>query len=366
MQFCITNTKVASMKITIIRHSIRDSVGDKVINEYAGYLLGKGHEVIYWTNEIMPGLCLDNRIKLKKIPFKGKIGTILFTVLTNFHSDVLLVDIVVMGCCAWIRNAKSVLYFAQDYDVRYYSSKLMQGLLKVIYWTAFNVMNIPAIAVSRDLAKLLEKHTQRKIEVVLNGIDHRIFYREDRSRFLPEKRASQAIILYARSDFRKGLDIGIKAIEELARLRGVNDWELWAIGDDPLSVSIEGVKVKRWGFMAEDDLRAIFSAADIYLLPSRSEGLSLLLLSALACQCVVVGTAASNIITDEVDGLVSPIEDWKALAKNLNRVMSDKSLFMKLSRNGQLLAKKYDSEKSCAQFETALTEFVNKKRKPAP
>ena len=119
-------------------------------------------------------------------------------------------------------------------------------------------------------------------------------------------------------------------------------------------INADGLKVKCWGFLKDEQLRSVFSAADVYLMPSRHEGLSLLLLSALACGCVVVATKASNILTHKVDGLVSSVEDENMLTEHLDSVMEDKLLYQKLRQNGYALAAHYSLNKSCNLFERAL------------
>jgi glycosyltransferase involved in cell wall biosynthesis len=104
----------------------------------------------------------------------------------------------------------------------------------------------------------------------------------------------------------------------------------------------------------DGELRNILNASDIYLMPSRSEGLSLLLLQALACQCIVVATTASYIIQDEINGLVSPIEDWQVLAHNLNRVMNEPDLRDRLKQNARPLAEQFSFEKCFQSLEETL------------
>ena len=94
------------------------------------------------------------------------------------------------------------------------------------------------------------------------------------------------------------------------------------------------------------------------MLPSRSEGLSPLLLQALACQCAIVGTTAANIVSDGVEGLISPVEDWKSLAENLNRALRDNALREQLSKNARKLAEKFNFQKSGEEFEKALLQIT--------
>ena len=114
---------------------------------------------------------------------------------------------------------------------------------------------------------------------------------------------------------------------------------------------------KKWGFLKGDNLRAVLSAADVYLSPSRHEGFGLMQLEAMACGCVMVTTKAFPLVENEVNGLVCPVEDWKLLAQNLDRVVRDHALLNRLQQNGLKLAKNYSIDKSCTQFEQTLIEI---------
>ena len=52
------------MKIAVVRHSIRNRGGDKVVLDYCGYLVSQGHEVDFWTNEINTQFQIDWRIQM--------------------------------------------------------------------------------------------------------------------------------------------------------------------------------------------------------------------------------------------------------------------------------------------------------------
>ena len=252
------------------------------------------------SNEVNTQLSINPRIQIKQIPYPQIKGTIRFALSTKFEADVVLVDLVVMSVVASILNCKKVVYLAQDDDRTYYASEILQFITQIIYWIAFLIFRVQTIAVSDQLAQKLEKLAKEKIQSVPNGIDHARFYHEKASPCVTEKKALMTIVLYARRDFRKGLDVGIKAVEALARLRGTKDWELWMIGEDGADINVDGLKIKRWGFLKGNDLRHVLSAADVYLSPSRHEGFGLMQLEAMACGNVMVTTKGFPLVSDEI------------------------------------------------------------------
>jgi glycosyltransferase involved in cell wall biosynthesis len=74
---------------------------------------------------------------------------------------------------------------------------------------------------------------------------------------------------------------------------------------------------------------------DSYVLPSRSEGLSLSLLEAMAASKPVIVTDVGmngRVIQNELNGLITPPESPDALAGALMRVLADPDLAMKLGQ----------------------------------
>jgi glycosyltransferase involved in cell wall biosynthesis len=95
--------------------------------------------------------------------------------------------------------------------------------------------------------------------------------------------------------------------------RGVDDGHVRAPGEVPFG----------------RELFQHFADADVFVLPSRTEGTPRVLVEARAFGCPVVATAVGGIptsVTDGVDGLLVPPEDPVALADALRRVLEDEGL----------------------------------------
>lgn len=78
-----------------------------------------------------------------------------------------------------------------------------------------------------------------------------------------------------------------------------------------------------------DDQRPALHAADVFCLPSVSEGISVALLEAMACGlAVVVSDIAANreVVGEERDGLVAPCGDEQAWHRALRRLADDREL----------------------------------------
>jgi glycosyltransferase involved in cell wall biosynthesis len=88
------------------------------------------------------------------------------------------------------------------------------------------------------------------------------------------------------------------------------------------------------------DARAILGLLKVFVLPSRFEGLPMVLLEALALGVPIVATSVGGIaevITHRHDGLLVPRDDPVALADAIQEVLQDEGLARDLARHGREL-----------------------------
>lgn len=139
----------------------------------------------------------------------------------------------------------------------------------------------------------------------------------------------------------------------LQSLASIPDAMLVLIGDGPdrgrLAVEASRIGVAERVVFAgyREDARAIIGAADVVVIPSRSEGLPNAALEALAAGRPLVATAVRGLrelLTDEVDALLVPPDDPPALAAAIRRVVTEPGLGARLGRGGHRLAARYPVE----------------------
>lgn len=136
-------------------------------------------------------------------------------------------------------------------------------------------------------------------------------------------------------------------------LASIPDAALMLIGDGPdrgrLAAEANRMGVAERVVFAgyREDARDIIGAADVVVIPSRSEGLPGAALEALAAGRPLIATAVRGLrelLTDEVDALLVPPDDPSALAAALRRVLTEPGLGARLGRSGQRLAARYPVE----------------------
>lgn len=339
------------MKVSFVRHSLLNRGGDKIVLEYAGHLAGKGHDVTIWTNRVDTIFEIAPLIKIRSLPFKSKLGTILSSAFIKFPSDIVIADIIAIVFFLSFRNHPKIIYFAQDYDESYYRSKLLRFLVRMLYIYSLRAKKIPVIAESYYLTKLLYDRFKAKIKTVPYGINFDEFYHEEDEELVTQKNGRKAVLIFARSDYRKGLDIALDVLNDVSKRATRYNMVVWAVGED---VKISGLPVENFGLVKPDRLRRIFSSADIFLFPSRHEGFGLMVLEAMACGCPVLATSAVSIVEDNKDALVSPTEDVNDLAQKLILLLENDSLKKRLTEEGYKTVRKYDLRQSKLEFENIL------------
>ncbi len=109
-------------------------------------------------------------------------------------------------------------------------------------------------------------------------------------------------------------------------------------------------EVSLLGFVADDDLPALYSAADLFVFPSLYEGFGLPVLEAMACGTPVVCSNTSSL--PEVAGdaaLLVPPADVRALAEAMERVLTDEHLWARMGSRGLERAGGFRWERAAAR-----------------
>lgn len=196
-------------------------------------------------------------------------------------------------------------------------------------------------AVSHFLARDLERHAGRPVQVTPMPVDTELFAR---GRATPKARPPR--ILFAGNLVPgKGVDMVIAALAELRR-RGT-ECRLRILGEGPARAALETqartLEVADWiewsRFVPQDAMPAEYGASTVTVLLSRgrAEGLGLTLVEALLAGSAVVGTPAGGIpevVIDGETGLMAQAGDPEHLARQLGRLLTDAALRHRLTEAG--------------------------------
>jgi glycosyltransferase involved in cell wall biosynthesis len=112
------------------------------------------------------------------------------------------------------------------------------------------------------------------------------------------------------------------------------------------------------------NLREYLSTADIFVLPSRSEGFSNAIVEAMGASLPVVATDVggnAEAVTDGVSGFIVPSEDPAALAAAIARLLSDPSKAQEMGAAGKKLAsEKFTTDAMMRQITLAYASLLTR------
>lgn len=214
--------------------------------------------------------------------------------------------------------------------------------------------------VSRNLADRVLSYPgvdPAKVHVIPNGIDCGFWSPGEDG--VPPAQAPPTIVAVGRLEPVKGFDLLLQALAAVRRV--VPDARLCIVGDGRLAgelaaqaraLGLDGA-VELPGRLGREGVRDRLRGASAFALSSRSEGMPLALLEAMACGVPPVATRVGGVpevVADDA-GLLVPPEDAGALADALVRVLRDKDLAAGLGRAAHRRAQAFSSASSEAAYE---------------
>ena len=186
------------------------------------------------------------------------------------------------------------------------------------------------------------------------GIDLECFSQKQRTNHTAARPVS--LLTVARLVEEKAIDIGLRAFAKVIRNQPESEIIWHIVGDGSLKeqlVELAGQleinkQVVFHGAMQRCDVIRLLMETDLFLLPSISEGLGMVLLEAEAMEIPVISTVAGGIPSAVVDGesafLVEP-GDVDALAEKLEFLVLNPQLWPVMGRAGRMFVEKnYDAK----------------------
>ena len=204
------------------------------------------------------------------------------------------------------------------------------------------------IAVSTEIKKIIREKLcicDSKIIVIKNGIIlNNSKEKQDRKNDLFEASNALKILAVGRLTHQKAMEVLVKATVNLIE-NEKKDFMVIIVGEGTQRKILEdmikefhiGDYIKLVGI--RNDVIDLMKEADIFVLPSRYEGLSIAMIEAMAHGLPIIASDAPGIktyIKSGINGLLFPIEDHKALSKQIQKIAEDNELRKKLSAEGKV------------------------------
>lgn len=235
-----------------------------------------------------------------------------------------------------VHNTMSFVDRRSRWDPRVYVMKTVDG---IIYRMASRIL-----AVSEGIKEIIyQKYglDNSKIVVLKNGIvldSMRTNYMKFKKNHVISKNILNLIAVGSLT-YQKALEVLVRATAELVG-EGKDNVSVLIIGEGDERMQLEeliydiGVEsyVKLLGI--RHDVMELMKDSDIFVMPSRYEGLSIAMIEAMACGLPIVASDAPGLnsyIRHMENGLLFPVEDYNALAQCILRLVNDEDMRFRLS-----------------------------------
>lgn len=209
----------------------------------------------------------------------------------------------------------------RPYDFQRYH-KLLAPFLRLIWKDASAV-----VANSSGLRQLANAFDPRfEIPIIPNGVDLQEYVTEVRAWSPPH------LLSVGRLVHQKGLDLAMRALAQLKDL----EWEWCIAGDGPQLNVLRSLakelgiqdRISFPGWRSHAELVECYKGSNLFLFPSRHEGMPNVVLEAMASGLPVIASRISGseeLVVDGQTGILFPSEDIEALCVALRKLLIDAS-----------------------------------------
>lgn len=214
------------------------------------------------------------------------------------------------------------------------------------------------VAVSEFTRQMALQHYDVPIEVIPNGVDLSA---------LPARQPAGVhgpvrIVFAGRfMDQKNPADL----VEALRRLAGL-PWQCAMLGDGPLLESIRASlagsplaeRFRLPGWVTPEHVLAEFARSDILVLPSRSEGLSVVAVQALGMGLALLLSCAGGnleLVREGENGSIFPIGDVDALTSRLRWLIENPDVLQSAQAKSREMAQKFDLPGIISQYESIFS-----------
>ena len=159
-------------------------------------------------------------------------------------------------------------------------------------------------------------------------------------------------------NLRKGIPYLVEAARMLRRtnircvVAGSLEISRAAVAGAPANVSFVGR-------LTRDQTDACYRRADLFVLPTVSDGFAITQVEAMARGLPVITTPnCGQVVTSGVDGLIVPVGDARALAEAVARLDADRALLREMSFQALVKARTFRLPRQAAQIQGAMRRYL--------
>ncbi len=362
---------MSTNSITLITNNLLCGGTERVVSKLANYYISKGLKVNIITinkNDVFFGFNLNKDINVIEFDFFNYNDNVFgkFNRLTRVYIDLR----------NYFQEHKNDIYISFNTVPTVMSLLASRGMsIKLIGSERTNPIQNNEISVKWViLRRVLYKHlsklivqtreiktyfskiiSQENIEVIPNSIDKSFFnFNEHKSK---SYRQEVKFLYIGRLEKVKGVDILIKALYVLVQSSKSKRITLDIVGEGKLNEEIKDAlshcQINEWVNLHPftSDVVGYLKKSDVVIIPSRCEGLSNVLLEAMACSKCIVTTkeGGGSMIKNNINGLLIEKLNGNSLAETMQFIVNNSNLIRPLGK---------EAYKSTLQL---TNEIINKK-----
>lgn len=248
-------------------------------------------------------------------------------------------------CQKWETGCGKCPYPDTYPSIKHDNTALVWKLKNLVY----KFSNLSIVAPSRWLENLVKKSMLNRFPIycIPNGLNTDAFrpYDRDKCFFDLGIDSSKKVLLFAAESIqnkRKGGDLLLSVLKDLSPTLK-RELLLLTIGKEGKNYAEEtGIEHRNLGYLWTDYDKAIaYSAADLFIFPTRADNLPLVLQESMACGTPMVSFdigGVSDIVRPGLTGYLAKAEDTSDLSKGIQELLEDQSLREEMSSNCRQIA----------------------------
>lgn len=247
-------------------------------------------------------------------------------------------------CCRWKSGCRQCPY-PDSYPA---ITKDVSGLeWKLKNWV-YSKANLVIVTPSSWLAEYAKRSILHRFPIhhIPNGIDIKVYRPLDREQcrsLLGIPLGKRVLLFGAESlrDPRKGGNLLLKALQCLpASLK--EELILLNLGENSEQASIDGISTLNLGYVSNDRLKTIiYSAADLFIFPTRADNLPLMLQESMACGTPMVSFKVGGVpelVRPGITGYLAHPEDSDDFRNGIIQLLEDHTLYQQMKSNCRQIA----------------------------
>lgn len=209
--------------------------------------------------------------------------------------------------------------------------------------------NIAVVTLSEWLTKQVRQSMLARFSIhhIPNGIDTQAYQplNSEHCRLMLDIPQDKKVLMFGANslqDSRKGKDFLIEALQKLPNTLK-KETVLLTIGNGGESIeSTVGISTLNLGYVSSDRLKSVaYSAADLFIFPTRADNLPLVLQESMACGTPMVSFdigGVSDLVRHNVTGYLATPNDARDLSQGILQLLEDEQLRTEMRKNCRAIA----------------------------